>query len=307
MKTGNTRSPRRQSAAMPGRSGRLSKLIVAAILTALVLAVFVMSGLHAPPPAEAQANNAATGRPGILYQDRPTEDIRTMRPGTTLIADTTGIADADGLTNPSWMYQWAHRDSSDDVTDIAGETSSTYLIEDDDIDKSFVLKVTFTDDEGNSEGPIESTATRFVGPTGLVVWNTPSDPTGNFPISLSATTTKFAQEFVAGAAADSYTLDFIELTFGTISDTAAAADGITVTLNADSSGSPGAALCTLEDPAAFSSSGAHKFHAPSPAETLSGVCPLLEASTRYHIVVERTNSYTGTLTVIFHPMPVVLN
>ena len=46
MKTGNTRSPSRQSAAMPGRSGRLSKYIVAGILT-----VFLTGQLHAPPTA----------------------------------------------------------------------------------------------------------------------------------------------------------------------------------------------------------------------------------------------------------------
>ena len=154
---------------------------------------------------------------------------------------------------------------------------------------------------------IESlSTTRFVGPTGLIVWNTLADTAGNFPQSLTASTTKFAQSFASGADADSYILDFIELTFGNIGDTADAADGITVTLNADSSDSPGAALCTLEDPASFSSSGAHKFHAPSPVETISDVCPLLEASTTYHIVVEWASSYTGTLTVTFHQTPVVL-
>ena len=106
------------------------------------------------PSAQAQmvTNNAATGLPGIRYQDRANDDIRTMRPGTILIADISNIADADGLTNPGWMYQWAHRDASGTITDIAGATSNTYLIEDDDIGKSFVLKVTFEDDAGTTEG-----------------------------------------------------------------------------------------------------------------------------------------------------------
>ena len=71
MKTGNTQSPSRQPATTPGGPGRLSKYIVAGILTALVLAVFVTSGLQAPPTAEAQTNNTATGVPGVRDAANP--------------------------------------------------------------------------------------------------------------------------------------------------------------------------------------------------------------------------------------------
>ena len=54
MKTGNTQSPSRQPAATPGVPGRLSKYIVAGVLTALILAVFLAGQLQAPPTAEAQ-------------------------------------------------------------------------------------------------------------------------------------------------------------------------------------------------------------------------------------------------------------
>ena len=54
MKTGNTQSPSRQPAATPGGPGRLSKYIVAGVLTALILAVFLAGQLQAPPTAEAQ-------------------------------------------------------------------------------------------------------------------------------------------------------------------------------------------------------------------------------------------------------------
>ena len=33
-------------------------------------------------------------------------DQRSAQVGETLTADTTGIADADGLTNVSYSYQW---------------------------------------------------------------------------------------------------------------------------------------------------------------------------------------------------------
>ena len=55
MKTGNTRSPSRQPATMPGSPGRLSKYITSGILTALILAVFLTPGLQEPPTAEAQS------------------------------------------------------------------------------------------------------------------------------------------------------------------------------------------------------------------------------------------------------------
>ena len=54
MKTGNTQSPSRQPTATPGGPGRLSKYIVAGVLTALILAVFLAGQLQAPPTAEAQ-------------------------------------------------------------------------------------------------------------------------------------------------------------------------------------------------------------------------------------------------------------
>ena len=45
--------------------------------------------------------------------------------GETLTAVTTGIMDADGLTSPSYTYQWIRVDSGTDA-DIAGATASTY-------------------------------------------------------------------------------------------------------------------------------------------------------------------------------------
>ena len=57
---------------------------------------------------------------------------------------------------------------------------------------------------------------------------------------------------------------------------------MTVTLNADNSGEPGDALCTLTDPATFAASGVHTFDAPSSGTT----CPTLAASTTYFVVVD---------------------
>ena len=86
-------------------------------------------------------NNPATGLPVISG---------TARVGETLTADTSGIADADGLTNVSYSYQWIRSDGSDD-TDIAGETASTYTLVTADAGKTIKVRVSFTDDANNQE------------------------------------------------------------------------------------------------------------------------------------------------------------
>ena len=57
----------------------------------------------------AAANTPATGAPTITG---------TAQVGQTLTAGTTGIMDADGLTNVSYTYQWIRVDGTD--ADISG-------------------------------------------------------------------------------------------------------------------------------------------------------------------------------------------
>ena len=70
----------------------------------------------------------------------------TPQVGKTLTASTTEIADADGLTNVSYSYQWLADDS-----EISGATSSTYTVQASDNGKVIKVRVTFTDDAGNYE------------------------------------------------------------------------------------------------------------------------------------------------------------
>ena len=85
-------------------------------------------------------NTAATGEPTITG---------TVQVGQTLTAVTTGIMDADGLTSPTYTYQWIRVDGTE--ADIAGENSSTYALVDADLGKTIKVRVTFTDDLGNTE------------------------------------------------------------------------------------------------------------------------------------------------------------
>ena len=62
----------------------------------------------------------------------------------TLTADTSGITDADGLTNVSYSYQWIRSDSGADA-DIGGQTASTYTLSDEDEGKAIKVKVSFTE------------------------------------------------------------------------------------------------------------------------------------------------------------------
>ena len=67
---------------------------------------------------------------------------------------------------------------------------------------------------------------------------------------------------------------------------------MTVTLNEESNGNPGTALCTLIDPSNFGGFGMHTFSAP-----ITGMdqCPGLRANTTYFAVIERANLDTSTI------------
>ena len=99
----------------------------------------------------ARSNNAATGAPSISG---------TAQVGETLTAYTSGIADADGLTNVSYSYQWIANDGTSDA-DITGATHSTYTLIAADEGKTIKVQVTFTDDAANEE-TLTSTATEEV-------------------------------------------------------------------------------------------------------------------------------------------------
>ena len=96
-------------------------------------------------------NTPATGAPAIS---------RTAQVDSTLTADVSGIADADGLTNVSYSYQWVGSQSVIDADtgvadiltfEIPDQTGSTYTLAPADEGWTFEVKVSFTDDAGNAE------------------------------------------------------------------------------------------------------------------------------------------------------------
>ena len=92
-------------------------------------------------------NREATGKPTIGGTPQVEE---------TLTADTAGIADADGLTNVSYGYQWLAAGTA-----ISGATGSSYTLTSAEQGKTIQVRVDFTDDRENAES-VTSAATKTV-------------------------------------------------------------------------------------------------------------------------------------------------
>ena len=129
-----------------------------AVCTASGKKLLVGAAVFVRGPATSQeqtaANTAATGTPAITG---------TARVGETLTADTSAIADADGLTSAEFNHQWLANDGTTD-SDIPGETGATYVVQPGDAGKMIRVRVSFTDDEGNNE-TLTSAATAAVAAT----------------------------------------------------------------------------------------------------------------------------------------------
>ena len=132
-------------------------------------------------PTPEPVNTPATGAPMIGG---------TAQVGEELTAETSGIADADGLTNVSYRYQWVRNDGSSD-TDIENATGTTYTLEADDEGNTIKVKVSFTDDADNDErltsaatGEVEARPNRpatgrpMISGTAQVGETLTADPTG---------------------------------------------------------------------------------------------------------------------------------
>ena len=95
------------------------------------------SGATDAVAAAPNPNSPATGAPTITG---------TAQVGETLTADTSGIDDADGLSNVQYEYQWLADDSG-----ISGATNATYTLAGSEENRAIKVQVSFTDDAGNEE------------------------------------------------------------------------------------------------------------------------------------------------------------
>ena len=165
-----------------------------------------------------EPNSPATGVPTIGG---------TAQVGEALTANTSGVADADGLSSVQYEHQWLADDS-----DISGATNSTYTLAAADEGKAIKVEVTFTDDAGNDES-LTSAATDAVA----------AAPTPNNPATGAPTISGTAQVGETLTADKSGIADADDLTSATYSyqwlaDDAeiAGANGSTYTLVAEDEG-----------------------------------------------------------------------
>ena len=86
-------------------------------------------------------NAAPTGLPTIAG---------TAQVGETLTASAADIADADGLANATFAWQWIANDGTADA-DIAGATGASYTLTAAEAGKTVKVRVVFTDDGGTEE------------------------------------------------------------------------------------------------------------------------------------------------------------
>ena len=125
-------------------------------------------------PIAPPVNHPATGAVAVTG---------TAQAGELLSADASGIADANGIPEDAFAYQWIVGDGGTD-TEVPGADGPTYLPWDEDIGKTVKVRVSFTDEHGFDEGPFTSAATAAVtaSPTGPVIWSATltvgSDPGG---------------------------------------------------------------------------------------------------------------------------------
>ena len=109
--------------------------------------------------------------------DLPTGAITitgTVRGDETLTANTGALADEDGLPDDAagYNFQWQRSTDSGGYTDIAGATSQTYTLDDEDIGRNVQVQVSYTDGNNTSEtltsSPTAEVINANIAPTGGV-------------------------------------------------------------------------------------------------------------------------------------------
>ena len=217
------------------------------------------------------ANTAATGgEPSISG---------TATVGQVLTATTGTIADTDGLP-VSFTYQWVRvdADGTSNEADITGANSSTYTLDGEDEGKKIKVKVSFTDNGGNSE-----MRTSGAYPTSGTVQASTTPGSAALVSNIGQTGSDFAtlessdaaQPFTTGTNATGYTLTSIELRLNSILST----DTPTVKLYSGSAN--GTEVATFTGPAMLDATGTNNY-----TFTPSSTTVILGMSTTYWVVAE---------------------
>ena len=202
---------------------------------------------NATPGPETPPNSPATGAPTIAG---------TAQVGETLTAETTGIADADGLSEATFAYQWLTNDA-----DIAGATGASYTLTDTQAGRTVKVRVTFTDDAGHEEtltsAATEPVAARPLPPLTASFVGAPAAHDGRSAFSFEL---RFSENFPGRLSYKVFKDHALQVTNGRATGVSRAAPGqnqrwtitvrpwssedVTVTLSAAADCSASAAVCT---------------------------------------------------------------
>ena len=197
--------------------------------------------------------NPATGAPTISG---------LLEAGQTLTASTTSIADPDGLPD-TFNYQWK-RYAADGTTFEAdiGTDASTYTLTAAEEGKKVLVEVSFTDNAGNSEGPLVSAVTLPIIPTSVVLVSNTAQ--GSDASTTYSGNSMLGQAFTAGNNPTGYTFTSVTI----ISEDEQGDDLALELCELDSDGNT--PNCTVLTPPASFTSGRLFFYAPTgPTLTLS--------------------------------------
>ena len=170
----------------------------------------------------AAANTLATGAPTITG---------TAQVGQTLTAATTGITDADGLTSPTYTYQWIRVDGTDEA-DIVAANSSTYILVDADLGKTIKVKVSFTDDASNAE-TLTSAATAAVAAAANTLATGAPTITGTAQVGQTLTAATTGITDADGLTSPTYTYQWIRVDGTDEADIVAANSSTYILVDAD--------------------------------------------------------------------------
>ncbi|MCY3706213.1 MAG: hypothetical protein OXH08_12075 [Gammaproteobacteria bacterium] len=107
-------------------------------------------------------NAAPTGLPAISG---------TAQVGEALTASADSIADADGLANATFAWQWLANDGTTDA-DIAGATASAYTLTAAEEGKTIKVRATFTDDGGTRETLVSAATAAVAAASTDPIWST---------------------------------------------------------------------------------------------------------------------------------------
>ena len=192
--------------------------------------------------------------------------------GETLTADTSTITDFDGLTSPTYTYQWARVGASASATDISGATGSSYTVVTADSGHRLRLTVSFSDDASNAE--TRTVATSYIPP----IQDRTLVGTTLVPVAQTGLQRGLAVSFTPGGTVGTrYRVKDVVWNFTSNSNTSA--DTLNFSLyTADSNGHPVQSVARLNNPEREDFSGSFTFTAPA------GESIVVEAGTRYALV-----------------------